>query len=84
MPVVKTTGVPAVPLAFTGTLMIVWLAVLATNIAVRWLLNSMPLAPKGGLRPLPGMSNGLDASHCVRLLPFLSVFQIMPWKESEI
>src|SRR4029077_6853201 len=30
-----------------------------------------------------GTSSGLDGTHWLRLLPFLSVFQMTPWKESE-
>ena len=59
----------------------IWsLAVLATSIAVRLLLNSTPLAPKGGT-PF-----GVNSGSCVQTAPAPPpgpVLQMMPWKESE-
>jgi hypothetical protein len=57
--------------------MIWWNAVLATYITVPALLNSTPLAPNGGVRPVPGPSNGLLLQ--IVGVPLLApVFQMMP------
>jgi len=53
---------------------------LATNMAVRSLLNAIPFAPKGGT-PF-----GVKIGSCTQIVPPPPpgpVFQIIPWKESE-
>src|SRR3989442_5786400 len=72
----KTSGVPATsgePL--TGILTTVSLPVLATNIAVRFLLNASPLAPNGGTPVV--VSSGLD-THAVRSEEHTSELQSRP------
>src|SRR5260370_22011043 len=82
VPVMKIEAAPAVPFGLTGIWMIWWNAVLATYITVPALLNSTPFAPNGGVRPVPGPSEGL-LLQIVRVPPLGPVFQMMPLDEAE-
>src|SRR5579871_1341814 len=83
MPVMKTDAAPALPLALTGIWMIWWNAVLATKRVLPSLENSTPLAPNGGVNPVPGLSNGLF-DQAVGAPPLGPTFQITPLNESEM
>ena len=57
------------------------LPVLATNMAVRFLLNAIPFAPNGGTPVV--VRSGLWAQ-TVAAPPVGAVCQMIPWKESEM